>query len=140
MSALPNQPGAAAPPMDQNTLLQLAAMLQRANPGAAGAGLAPPLPAAFGQAQAMPSPTAVYVPMKVQVGQGSVKVLFGFGPEFADPANLMNLLTALANAGFPVDVYVPKQQQGWGGNGGGGGNRWGGNGGGFGGGGGGWRR
>jgi uncharacterized membrane protein YgcG len=122
--------------MDPNLLNQLAGLLAAQQQGRAGQ-MAAPLPMAFGaQPQGMPAPTSVLIPIKVPVGQGSVKVLLSFGPEFAEPNAMMALLNALANAGLPVDIWVPKQQfgSGFGGGGGGGWRGNGGGGGGFGGG------
>lgn len=75
--------------------------------------------------QGMPQPQGLDVPIKIPAGNGTVRLYLRFGPEAAaSPQSIMAVLNALAAAGMPIDVYVPKNS--WGGRGGNGGG-WGGN-------------
>lgn len=115
-------------------LEQLKALLAQAQAqqtqAAPATGWAPPAPAA----PSLPI-TGISIPVKIDTPLGSVRVDLHLPAECgANPQALLGAIQALANAGYPVDAWKPKEQGGWsaGGSGGGG---WGGNGGGFGGGG-----
>lgn len=69
-------------------------------------------------APAQAQPVGVSIPLKMESGGQTIRVYLQFGPEYASPAALNQLLFALAQQGFPLDSYQPKQQSGWGNNGG----------------------
>jgi hypothetical protein len=104
-----------------------------ATPPGWSAAAAPAPVATFGfqqpQMMGAPAPERVLIPIKIPTPNGgSLRVYLQFGGELANPQVLMQALATLAGQGFPLDVYVPKQNWGGGGfrgNGGGGG--WGGN-------------
>lgn len=90
----------------------------------------PAQPAATGWSQPQPQPSAlpitgISIPVKIDTPLGSVRVDLHLPAECgANPQSMLNAIQALANAGYPVDAWKPKEQQGWGGGSGGG---WGGN-------------
>lgn len=109
------------------------AQQQPVNATAAG-GWAQPQPAA-----ALPI-TGISIPVKVETPIGSVRVDLHLPAECGQsPQALLGAIQALANAGYPVDAWKPKEQ-GWGGGGSSGGGGWGGSSGSSYGGGGGWNR
>ncbi len=86
------------------------AQQQPINATAAG-GWAQPQPAA-----ALPI-TGISIPVKVETPIGSVRVDLHLPAECGQsPQALLGAIQALANAGYPVDAWKPKEQQGWGGN------------------------
>lgn len=87
----------------------------------------PAAPATGGWAQPQPTAalpiTGISIPVKIDTPLGSVRVDLHLPAECGQsPQALMGAIQALANAGYPVDAWKPKEQQGWGGGG------WGGNG------------
>lgn len=101
------------------------AQLQQALAGLLAQAQNPPPPAQTGWAQtAGPSPqaliTGVAVPIKIDTPMGSVRAYLSLPPEIGqNPQALLGAIQALANAGYPIDAYQPKQQWGQGGNSGG---------------------
>lgn len=92
----------------------------------------PNAPATGGWAQPQPTAalpiTGISIPVKVETPIGSVRVYLHFPAECGQsPQALLGAIQALANAGYPVDTWRSKEQQGWGGGNSGGGG-WGGNG------------
>lgn len=95
-----------------------------------------PVPAAGG-GWAQPQPTAalqitgISIPVKVETPIGNVRVYLHLPAECGQsPQALMGAIQAIANAGYQLDVWKPKDQ-GWGngsGSGGSGGGGWSGNG------------
>src|SRR5262245_57082484 len=94
MSAAPTQP-------DLMTILQQ--MTAKATPATPTFGAAPP---------GMPMPTTCTIPVKTVGADGSsVRSTLTFPGEFAQsPQTLSALLNYLANAGWQLDVYMPRQQ------------------------------
>lgn len=90
------------------------------------------------QLSAMPAVNGVAVPLKLQTPIGDVRVYLQLGPDAsANPQSLLAAIQGLANAGYPVDAWQPRNQDGgngWGNSGGNSGG-WGGRSGGYGGGG-----
>ena len=100
---------------------------------AASGGWAQPQPT-----QALPI-TGISIPVKIDTPLGSVRVDLHMPAECGQsPQAIMGAIQALAQAGYPIDAWKPKEQ-GWGGGDGGNGGSWG-NRGGSGGYGGGWNR
>lgn len=91
-----------------------------------GGGLGGPAPAApaWGAApaaQGLPPILGISVPIKIQTPNGSMRCYISLPAELGqNPPALMAALEALANAGFPLDIWQPRAR--WGGGGGGGGN------------------
>lgn len=94
--------------------------------GQGGWGLAPAASFTPAAQAGLPAPQGLEVPLKIPTPNGgSIRVYLRFGPEAAaNPQTIMAVLNALANAGMPLDVWMPKNN--WGGRGGNGGGGWGG--------------
>lgn len=106
-------------------LASLQALLAQAQqqPASTAGGWAQPQPVAT-----LPI-TGISIPVKVETPIGSVRVDLHLPAECgANPQALLGAIQALANAGYPVDAWKPKEQ-GWGGGNSGGG--WGGSSGGY---------
>lgn len=91
-----------------------------------------PSPAAGGWAQPQPTAalpiTGISIPVKVDTPIGSVRVDLHLPAEFGQsPQALLGAIQALANAGYPVDAWQPRESSGggWGNSNGGNSVSWG---------------
>jgi len=104
-------------------LEQLKALLAQAQQPAAppAGGWAPPAP----PPSALPI-TGISIPVKVDTPLGSVRVDLHLPADCGQsPQALLGAIQALANAGYPVDAWKPRDSGGWGGGGASGGSGWG---------------
>lgn len=77
------------------------------------------------QPGALPTINGISIPVKIETPIGSVRVDLHLPAECGQsPAALMAAIQGLANAGYPVDAWQPRNQDG-GNNWGGGGGNWG---------------
>lgn len=93
---------------DQNQLAQLQALLAQAQQPTT-TGWTPQQPAAL-------PITGISIPVKVETPIGSVRVDLHLPAECGQsPQALLGAIQALVNAGYPVDAWQPRQEQGsWG--------------------------
>ena len=105
---------------DQSQLAQLQALLAQAQPQATmpTTGWTQPQPAAL-------PITGISIPVKIETPMGSVRVDLHLPAECGQsPQALLGAIQALAHAGYPVDAWQPRQEQGgWGNSSSGWGNR-----------------
>lgn len=114
--AIPNGPGAQTSPEELAALKAAADRYQQIM----GQGAPPASPwGAPPNGGAPAAPEGVGLPLRVPLPDGrDYRITLWFGPQYANPNALIQLVGELMQAGLPLDIYQPKQQ--WGGNGGGG--------------------